>query len=153
MSPRTLYRSIALAEMITWTLLLIGLVLKYVTHTSDLGVRIGGGVHGFVFLCYVVGTCFVWVNQKWPASAGVWAVVSSVIPYATVPTERSMERRGLLDGGWRLRAGGEAPRGFLEHLQALVLRRTVLSLVAVVVVVAAVFTVLLRLGPPTQWFS
>ena len=54
MSPRLLYRRLAQAEVVTWTLLIIGMVLKYVTHTTELGVRIGGMVHGVVFIAYVL---------------------------------------------------------------------------------------------------
>ena len=35
MQPRTLFRIVAFAEAVTWTLLLIGLFLKYVTHTTE----------------------------------------------------------------------------------------------------------------------
>lgn len=151
--PRTLYRTTALAEAITWTLLLIGLVLKYGTQTTDVGVRIAGGLHGFVFLCYVVATCFTWINQKWPARTGLLAVVSAVIPYATIPVEKSLDRKGLLAGPWRLAAGGEQPRGVLERAQAWVLRNPVLAVVVVLVGVAAVFSLLLFLGPPGTWFA
>ncbi|MFD1214380.1 DUF3817 domain-containing protein [Arthrobacter sp. GCM10027362] len=152
MSPRTLFRAVALAEAATWTLLLLGLALKYVTHTTELGVRIGGGLHGFVFLCYVAVACFTWVNQKWPARTGVLAVVSAVLPYATIPVEKSLDRRGMLDGGWRL-AGGEAPRGVLEQAQAWVLRNPVLAVVLAIAGVAAVFGFLLFLGPPDTWLA
>jgi integral membrane protein len=62
MQPRTLFRTVAFAEAVTWTLLLIGLFLKYVTRTTDVGVSIAGGIHGFVFLCYAarkprLGSC------------------------------------------------------------------------------------------------
>ena len=50
MTPRRLFRALALAEVVTWTLLLLGMVLKYGTETTDLLVRIGGGLHGFAFL-------------------------------------------------------------------------------------------------------
>jgi integral membrane protein len=153
MSPRTLFRAVALAEAATWTLLLLGLALKYLTQTTELGVRIGGGLHGFVFLCYVASTCFTWVNQKWQASAGVLALVSAVVPYATIAVEKSLDRRGRLEGGWRLAGGGEEPRGALEKAQAWVLRNPAAAVVIVVVGVAAVFGFLLFLGPPDTWFT
>lgn len=153
MSPRILFRAVALAEAATWTLLLLGLALKYLTQTTELGVRIGGGLHGFVFLCYVAVTCFTWVDQKWGARTGMLAVVSAVLPYATIPVEKSLERRGLLDGGWRLAAGGETPRGALEKVQAWVLGNPVLAVVLAVAGVAAVFGFLLFLGPPDTWLT
>lgn len=152
MSPRTLFRTFALAEAVTWTLLLIGLFLKYVTDTTEIGVRIGGAIHGFVFLCYVLSTCFTWINQQWPARTGMLAVVSAVIPYATIPVEKSLDRKGLLDGGWRL-AGDAEPHGFLEKLQTWVLRKPLLAVVVALLAVAAVFSILLILGPPGTWFD
>jgi integral membrane protein len=153
MSPRALFRSVAFAEAVTWTLLLIGLFLKYVTETTEVGVSIGGGIHGFVFLCYAAVTCFMWVNQKWQAKTGLLALVSAVIPYATIPVEKSLDKKGLLNGGWRLAEGGEEPRGLLEKLQAWVLRKPITAIVVALIAVAAVFSFLLFLGPPDTWFA
>src|SRR5690606_13873618 len=65
-SPRTFYRLVAVAEAITWTLLIAGLLLKYVFDSGDLGVRVGGTIHGFVFLVYGATAILVGVNQRWP---------------------------------------------------------------------------------------
>ncbi|OMH28242.1 hypothetical protein BKD30_01560 [Tersicoccus phoenicis] len=148
MSPRTLFRRLALIEAVTWTLLLIGMVLKYVTGTTDLGVRIGGGLHGLAFLSYVAATVYVAVDGRWSAGRTALGLVSAVVPYATLPFERSAERRGLLADAWRLRPGGDAPRTALERLLGLTLRRPALTAVVGVVVVLAVFTALLVVGPP-----
>ncbi|MFI2566428.1 DUF3817 domain-containing protein [Paenarthrobacter sp. NPDC018779] len=153
MSPRTLFRTVAFAEAVTWTLLLIGLFLKYVTRTTDVGVSVAGGIHGFVFLCYAFTAAFTWINQKWSAGTGLLAIVSAVIPYATIPVERSLDRRGLLAGGWRLAVGGEEPVGALEKLQAWILAKPFLAVGVVLVGVAAVFSFLLYMGPPDTWFS
>ena len=59
LSPRRLYRTLALAEAVTWTLLIAGMLAKYVLHLGELGVRIGGSVHGFVFLAYCAVTVLV----------------------------------------------------------------------------------------------
>ncbi|MEV7607425.1 DUF3817 domain-containing protein [Paenarthrobacter sp. NPDC089322] len=153
MQPRTLFRTVAFAEAVTWTLLLIGLFLKYVTRTTDVGVSIAGGIHGFVFLCYAATAAFTCINQKWTARTGLLAIASAVVPYATIPVERSLDRRGMLDGGWRLAAGGEKPRGALEKAQAWVLGNPILAVVLVLVGVAAVFSFLLFMGPPDTWFA
>ena len=68
MTPRSLYRRIALAEVVTWALLLLGMVLKYVTHTTELGVRVFGLVHGVVFIAFCLVTLLLWVNQRWTAA-------------------------------------------------------------------------------------
>ncbi|HXF03644.1 MAG TPA: DUF3817 domain-containing protein [Arthrobacter sp.] len=153
MSPRTLFRTVAFAEAVTWTLLLAALLLRALVPDARVAVSIAGGLHGFVFLCYVVSTCFTWVNQKWAAGRGALAVLSAAVPYATIPVEKSMDRRGLLGDIWRLGAGGDQPRGFLEKLQAGVLARPVAAIAVVLVAVAAVFSFLLFMGPPDTWFA
>ena len=65
-----------------------------------------------------------------------------------MPFELRVDKRGLLDGGWRLAPGGETPKGFVEHVQAWVLRRPVLSVVLLLAFVVALFSTLLWLGPP-----
>jgi integral membrane protein len=150
-TPSRLYRLLALAEMVTWTLLLLGMLLKYVLQVTELGVRIGGGLHGFVFLSYVVVTVLVAVDQRWSVGRLAMGVGSALIPYLTVPFEQWAHRRGLLGDSWRLRE--DAPRSLPERVAALALRRPVLAAVIAVVVVAVVFSVLLSLGPPTEWFG
>lgn len=147
MSPKTLFRLFATAEVITWAGLIAALILR-ATGVTDAAVSIAGGVHGFVFLAYCVSTVFVWVNQKWKAGTGVLGLTLAVVPFATLPFEISVARRGMLDGPWRLAPGGDSPRGFVEHVQAWILRRPFLSIALIVVAVAVVFTVLLWLGPP-----
>ena len=148
MSPRILYRTLAIAEVITWALLLTAMFLKYVTQTTDAWVTPAGGIHGFVFLSYGAMTIFVWINQKWKPGVGVLGLVSAIVPFATLPFDIAIDKRGLLNGGWRLAPGGEKPSGFFEHVQAMVLRRPIVWTSIAAVVIAGVFTVLLILGPP-----
>ncbi len=148
MSPRKLFRLFAFAEVVTWALLLAAMFLKYVVQLTDALVPIAGGIHGFVFLSYCVTTVFVWVNERWSAGRGVLGLASSVIPFATIPFELSVDKRGGLGSTWRLAPGGDAPRGLIELVQAWVLRNVVLAIVLAIVVLAVVFTILLMLGPP-----
>lgn len=147
MSPKTLFRIFATAEMITWAGLITAIILRTIGVT-DRAVPVAGGAHGFIFLSYCVTTVFVWVNQRWSAGRGIAGVALAVVPFATVPFERSLEKRGLLDGPWRLAPGGDTPSGFIEHVQAWILRHPVVSVITLVALVAIVFSVLLYLGPP-----
>lgn len=151
MGPRRLHSAVAIAEAVTWALLLTGMVLKYVTRTTDVGVSVGGGLHGFVFLAYVVTTLLVAVDGRWRLPTVLLGLVCAVVPFATVFFERWARRRELVGGRWRLRTS--APAGWVERLVAVVLRRPVLSGALVLGVLAGVFAGLVRLGPPTQWFS
>ena len=78
--PRRLYGTLATAEMVTWTLLLAGMAGKYLLGLGELGVRVGGGVHGFVFLAYCVVTVLVAVDQRWRAGHLLVGLASAVVP-------------------------------------------------------------------------
>lgn len=153
--PRALYRVFATAEMFTWALLILAMVLKYSGATEVL-MSAAGGAHGFVFLCYCVVTVGVWINQRWSAGRGAAAVLLAAVPFATLPFERSLARRGEPDATWRLvdgRTGDLGPRGFWESLEAWVLRNVVLAAVVTAAVVVVVFSLLLMAGPPGEWFD
>ena len=150
-TPSRIYRVLALAEVVTWTLLLGGMFVKYVLDSTELLVRIGGGLHGFTFLCYVVVTVLVAVDQRWKLTDLLLGIASAIIPYLTVPFERSAERRGLLGESWRLRE--EQGRTASEKVVGLALRRPLPAALITIVAVAVVFSILLSLGPPTEWFA
>ncbi|MDI3331509.1 MAG: DUF3817 domain-containing protein [Micrococcus sp.] len=154
--PRALYRTFATAEMFTWALLILAMILKY-TGTTEALMPIGGGLHGFVFLCYAVVAVGVWINQRWSAGRGIAAVVLAAVPFATLPFELHLARQGEPDATWRLAGAAgrpaEAPRGIWERLEAWVLRHVLLAAVVTVAVVAVVFVLLLQAGPPDQWFG
>jgi len=145
-SPRGLFKTFAFAEMFTWAGLITAIILRSLEVTNI--VPIAGGLHGFVFLSYCVTTVFVWVNQRWSTRLGLAGLFLAIVPFATVPFDVWVDRRDLLGGPWRLAPGGDAPRGFVEHVQAWVLRNVVLAIVALVVLVTVVFLTLLWLGPP-----
>ncbi|MCM1011068.1 MULTISPECIES: DUF3817 domain-containing protein [unclassified Brevibacterium] len=148
MTPKKLFNFFAVAEAITWALLLVGMFLKYVTQTTEVGVRIGGGIHGFVFLCFVVVVLLVGISQKWSIGRILAGLVSAVIPFATIPFEIASAKAGALDGDWGLGRGGRAPRGPLEKLSAWALRSPWVAAGVGAVVVIAVFSGLLIVGPP-----
>ncbi|MHA3685379.1 DUF3817 domain-containing protein [Leucobacter sp. HY1908] len=147
MTPRQLFRTFAIAEVFTWAGLITAIILRGAGVTDAL-MPYAGGLHGFVFLCYGVSTVFVWVNQKWSFGRGALGVVLAIVPFATLPFEINTDRKGLLKGGWRLAPGGDAPSGFVEHVQAWILRHWLLSVILLIALVTIVFFVLLQLGPP-----
>ncbi|HHU08781.1 MAG TPA: DUF3817 domain-containing protein [Intrasporangiaceae bacterium] len=149
MTPRALFRRFAFAEMVTWALLILGMVLKYVTKTTDLGVKVFGLAHGVVFLGYVLVTLAVWVNQRWPLRTAALALAAAVPPFLTVWAEHRIERQGLLDADdWRLGRGRETPQSLPERVVAWAIARPALAVVTGVVAVTATTAVLLWIGPP-----
>ncbi|SJN20534.1 inner membrane protein [Micrococcus lylae] len=148
-APRRLFGITAAAEMVTWALLILAMALKYTGVTEAL-MPVGGGVHGFVFLCYVVVVVAVWIDSRWSAGRGLVALGSAVIPFMTVPFERAMGRRGEPADHWRVLDEPGRSSGADRLLRA-VLARPVVSVLIALVVVAVVFVALLTAGPPTEW--
>ncbi|WP_374311572.1 DUF3817 domain-containing protein [Microbacterium sp.] len=147
-TPLNLFRVMAVAEAISWTLLIAGLIVR---ATSDLAVAvtIGGGIHGFVFLSYGATAVLVAKNQRWGAWPTIVAIASAVIPYATIPTELWLHRSGRLAGPWRLTATGD-PRDAAWHdrLMRWFLARAWLLALLIALAVVALYVVLLIVGPP-----
>jgi integral membrane protein len=119
MKPQKLYRIVADIEAVTWALLILGMLFKYAFDVTEVGVKIAGPVHGLAFITFVVVTALVWTNNRWSVGRGLLGLLSAVIPFCTIPFERSAARNGDLDGTWRTDAGaGSAdarpgPRGTL----------------------------------------
>lgn len=147
-NPLSLFRALAIAEAVSWTLLIGGLVLR-ATADLPLAVTIGGGIHGFVFLAYGATAVLVAANQRWGAVPTVVAIASAVIPYATIPTEIWLHRTGRLRGDWRREAGAD-PRDAAWHdrLMRWFLRRPWVLGLLLAAAVAVIFVVLLIVGPP-----
>ena len=146
MNPLHLFRRVAVAEAITWALLLVGMFLKYVTETTELGVRVFGMVHGIVFVAYCVTTVLVAVDQRWSLRRTALGLAAAVPPFCTVWFDRYAESRGLLAPQWRLRSA--APAGLIERVAAWVLRNPVGGALAGLATVAALTAVALVAGPP-----
>ncbi|GAA3653183.1 DUF3817 domain-containing protein [Microbacterium marinilacus] len=147
-TPSTMFRALAFAEAVSWTLLILGLVLR-AAFDLPVAVTIGGGIHGFVFLCYGATAVLVAWNNRWAVVPTFCAVAAAVVPYATVPTEIVLRRRGLLAGEWRTGATDDPrdQRPGDRLLRWLVRRPATLAVVLAVGIVAA-YTVLLVVGPP-----
>ncbi|MDR6990525.1 DUF3817 domain-containing protein [Luteimonas sp. 3794] len=102
MSPRPLsptgriFAAAAFLEALTWAGLLIGMLLKYGTQTTDLGVWLFGRLHGVAFLLYLAVSLFAWIRLRWPWWAVLVALLAAIPPLATVPVEIWFRRRGLL---------------------------------------------------------
>ncbi|MCP2637726.1 DUF3817 domain-containing protein [Microbacterium sp. HD4P20] len=147
-APLNLFRTLAIAEAISWTLLIAGLILR---ASADLAiaVTIGGGIHGFVFLAYGATAVLVAKNQRWGAGATAIAIVSAIVPYATIPTELWLHRSGRLDGAWRLERTGDPRDGaWHDRLMRWFLHRPWTLAILLAGAVAVLFVVLLVVGPP-----
>jgi len=147
-TPSRLFRVFAVAEAVTWTLLIAALILRAAAGW-DVAVLIGGSIHGFVFLCYGAIAILVAKNNRWSAWPVTASLGSAIVPYATIPVEIWLHRSGRLAGAWRLDATDD-PRDATWHDRVLrfFLGRPVFLGGLGVVAVAVLFTVLLVIGPP-----
>lgn len=147
-TPQGLFRVVAIAEAITWTLLITALIVRATTGFA-LAVTVAGGIHGFVFLAYGATAILVAVNQRWHAGVAAIAIVSAIVPYATIPVELWLARSGRLDGSWR-REATDDPRDkhWIDRTMRWFLRRPIVLVLLIVVAVAVLFAVLLTIGPP-----
>ncbi|MGB0099436.1 MAG: DUF3817 domain-containing protein, partial [Nocardioides sp.] len=141
-----LFRRVAIAEAITWALLLTGMFLKYVTETTELGVQVFGMVHGVVFIAYCLTTVLVAIDQRWTAGRLLLGLAAAIPPFFTVVFDRYAERRGALGDTWRLR--GSAPVGVVERSAAWLIRNPLRGALAGAVAVVALTGVALLAGPP-----
>ncbi|MBD3942475.1 DUF3817 domain-containing protein [Microbacterium sp. NEAU-LLC] len=147
-TPHTLFRALAIAEAISWTLLIVGLIVRATTDWA-LGVTIGGGIHGFIFLSYGATVILVALNNRWRVGPTVVALVSAIVPYATIPAEIWLQRTGRLAGAWRLEATDDPRDGrWYDRLMRWFLRRPWVLGVLIALAVVALFAVLLIIGPP-----
>lgn len=147
MSPRALFKTFAIAEVVTWAGLIAAMILRGAGVTDAL-MPAAGGAHGFVFLAYCVVTAMVWIDGRWSAGRGALGLALAVIPFATWPFEAATDRAGVLARTWRLGSGGAPPRTIAERILARVIRHPAIAGVILVGVVTLVFCVLLWLGPP-----
>ena len=79
-----LFHVVAIAEACSWAGLLIGMVLKHVTETTELGVQVFGPVHGGLVIAYVAVVLVASRVLRWSVGVTVAALVASVPPFATI---------------------------------------------------------------------
>ena len=139
---------LAIAEAITWTLL-IGALIGRATGLPPVLVTIAGSIHGFVFLSYGAMAVLLAFHQRWGVGVAVAAVASAIVPYATIPAEIWLHRTGRLEGDWRLTETDD-PRDhtWYDRTMRWFLHRPWMLALGILVLVAAIFAVLLLIGPP-----
>lgn len=147
-TPTRLFRAVAIAEALTWTGLLIGMFLKYVTDTTEMGVRVFGMLHGVVFVAYLVTTLVVWVDRRWALGRGLLALAAAIPPLATVPLEWWAVRHGWLGDTWRLPDGAGPSRA--DRLVSWLLRNPVRGVGVGLAAILALTGLALLVGPPTS---
>lgn len=101
---RTLYRTIAVFEALTWAGLLVGMTFKYLINGNQLGVRIFGSLHGVAFIAYVAMTFAAARTFRWSPKLVALGLGASIPPFTTLLFDRWVEGIG---GFERARAVGD----------------------------------------------
>jgi integral membrane protein len=91
-----IFRALAIAEAFSWAALLLGMVLKWVTRTTELGVQIAGPIHGAFFIGYAIAALSLWAMLRWSFRVALLSGLAAIFPFATVWFERWARRSGHL---------------------------------------------------------
>lgn len=136
----------------TWALLIVGMILKYGTKTTDLGVKIAGMLHGVVFIAFLVVTAAVWIDNRWSLARGLLGMASAIPPFFTLLFEANAEKHRAIAPRWRLAPSGEPQTAASapERALAALLARPGLAVLVLVVLVALLTVVALIAGPPAS---
>jgi integral membrane protein len=103
---RTVFRTVAIAEAVSWGLLLVAMFFKWVLDAEPLGlaeggVPVAGPIHGFVFVLYVLSALVSAYVFRWNAKTLVLGLAASIPPFFTVWFETWADRHGLLTASAR----------------------------------------------------
>ena len=77
------FRGVAIAEAISWTGLLIGMLFKYSLTENEIGVKIFGPIHGTIFIAYVITVAVVRKPLRWSWPVTLVALAASIPPLFT----------------------------------------------------------------------
>jgi integral membrane protein len=93
-----IFRLVAHLEAVSWTGLLLGMLLERVlTQYAALGdqlVALFGSVHGLLVLAFAGLGVALAVARRWPPSMYAWGFLATLLPFATVVFDRWAVRHG-----------------------------------------------------------
>jgi integral membrane protein len=86
------FRAIALAEGVSFLLLLgIAMPLKYAAG-MPLAVKWIGWAHGLLFIAYAVSAVLLFSRENWPLSRAPGVLVAALLPFGTFVLDRKWLR-------------------------------------------------------------
>ena len=89
-NPVTLLRKVALAEAVSYLVLLgIAMPLKYIWHIPQ-AVKVVGWVHGALFVVFCLALLQVWIAAKWPILRAGLVFIASLLPLVPFFLDRWM---------------------------------------------------------------
>lgn len=91
MSSLNLFRKVALAEGISYIVLLfIAMPLKYWVG-MPLAVKYVGWVHGLLFVLYIATLVMAWQERKWSFGKVVVLFIASLLPFVPFYVEKKLK--------------------------------------------------------------
>jgi len=99
-TPLGRLRVVALAEGVSYLLLLfVAMPLKYVWAMPQ-AVRIVGMVHGLLFILFGAALLLAWLDRRWALGRATLVFLSSLVPFGTFVMDQSLRReeQGLTPG-------------------------------------------------------
>lgn len=151
-TPKAIFGTFALIEMITWALLITAIIARETIGLAPNMFFIAGATHGFAFIGYSATAILVAVNQRWPIARGAIAVILAIVPFATLPFEKYLEKRQLLEGDWRTeQSSNPLDKTKFDQLFRWFINHPVILVLTLAVAVIGIFSFLLWLGPPSEW--
>jgi integral membrane protein len=121
LATRTLFRTIAIAEAVSWAGLLVGMYFKWVAQSTEVGVKVFGPIHGTIFIGYVLTVLVARRSFRWDVRTFLLGAFAALPPFATLAFEIWADRRGLLEAvapSSGLTVAGEAVRTPAEAVSA-----------------------------------
>jgi len=100
-TTRAVFRTVAIAEAVSWALLLAAMFCKWILESEPFGlheggVPVAGPIHGAVFVLYVIASIVSRFVFRWNTKTTVLALAASIPPFFTVWFETWADRKGLL---------------------------------------------------------
>lgn len=94
-TPLGRFRITGIVEGISYLLLLlVAMPLKYLADIP-LAVTIVGGIHGGLFVLYMLTLAHVFFADRWKFVDGVLAVIASIIPLATFYLDKKLRNKEI----------------------------------------------------------
>jgi integral membrane protein len=91
MSSLSIFRKVAVAEGISYLLLLfVAMPLKYFAN-MPLAVKYTGWAHGLLFVLYAAFLIMAWMEQKWKFGKVVLIFLASLLPFMPFVVDRKLK--------------------------------------------------------------
>lgn len=81
------FRKIAFLEGVSYLVLLVLTINKYMFAGSKLAVMIVGNIHGFLFILFIIMMFVVGAKYKWDKSMYIIMFLGSILPFGTFVLE------------------------------------------------------------------